>query len=115
MIVYIFLHLMTFDLILLALIMIFSFGQHANTKRGHVLCANFVKYLQQNALKFVFYNYLLIFALGDLSPHLLALIMIFHLGNRQKLKEGMPLGYLSIVAFHAAKVPQMCFSTLICS
>ena len=46
---------------------------------------------------------------------LLALIMIFHFGNRQKLKEGMSLGYLSIVAFHAAKVPTNVFSSkLIC-
>ena len=35
--------------------------------------------------------------------------MVFHLGNRQKLKEGMSLGYLSIVAFHAAKVPTNVF------
>ena len=35
--------------------------------------------------------------------------MIFHLGNRQKLKESMSLGYLSIVAFHATKVPTIFF------
>ena len=41
--------------------------------------------------------------------------MMFHLDNRQKLKEGMSLGYLSIVAFHAEKVPINVFSsTLIC-
>ena len=37
--------------------------------------------------------------------------MTSHLGNRQKLKEGMPLGNLSTVAFHAAKVPTNVFSS----
>ena len=31
------------------------------------------------------------FALGDLWPHLFTLIMTSRCGNRQKLKEGMPL------------------------
>ena len=36
--------------------------------------------------------------------------MTSRLDNRQKLKEGMSLGNLSIVAFHAAKVPTNLFS-----
>ena len=51
MIVYILLHLMIFDLILLALKCDLSFGQHANNEKGHFPCAYFVKHLQQNALK----------------------------------------------------------------
>ena len=40
--------------------------------------------------------------------------MTSRLGDRQKLKEGMSLGNLSIVGFHAAKVPTNVFpSTLI--
>ena len=68
MIVYIFLHLMTFDLNLLALIMLFlnEFGQHATTERGHVPCGYFVQHLQQNALKYGFHDCLHILALGDL-------------------------------------------------
>ena len=38
-------------------------------------------------------------------------IMTSHLGNRQKLKKGMSPGNLSIVAFHAAKVPTNVFSS----
>ena len=51
------------------------------------------------------------FALDDLRPHLCTLIMTTRLGNWQKLKEGMPLGNLSIVAFHATKVPTNLFSS----
>ena len=41
--------------------------------------------------------------------------MISRLGNRQKMKEDMPLSNLGTVAFHAAKVPTNVFSsTLIC-
>ena len=36
--------------------------------------------------------------------------MTSRLGNRQKLKEGLSLGKISIVAFHAAKVPTNVFS-----
>ena len=39
-----------------------------------------------------------------------SLIITSRLGNRQKLKEGMSLGNLSIAAFHATKVPTKVFS-----
>ena len=45
----------------------------------------------------------------------MTLIMIFGLGNRQKLKEDMSLSNLGTVALHAAKVPTNVFSsTLSC-
>ena len=45
----------------------------------------------------------------------MTLIMIFGLGNRQKIKEDMSLSNLGTVALHAAKVPTNVFSsTLIC-
>ena len=55
------------------------------------------------------------FAPIDLCPHLLTLIMIYALGNRQKMKEDMSLSNLGTVALHAAKLPTNVFSsTLIC-
>ena len=51
------------------------------------------------------------FAPIDLWPHLLTLIMIFGLDNRQKMKEDMSLRNLGTVALHAAKVPTNVFSS----
>ena len=39
--------------------------------------------------------------------------MTSRLGNRQKLKKGMSLSNLSIVAFRAAKVPTNVFSSIL--
>ena len=68
-IVYSYLHVVTFDLII-GLNNNLSFGQHANTEGGHVpcfLCKTFAaKCLFLQGLSMVFYDCLHIFALSDL-------------------------------------------------
>ena len=68
-IVYSYLHVVTFDLII-GLNNNLSFGQHANTEGGHVpclLCKTFAaKCLFLQGLSMVFYDCLHIFALADL-------------------------------------------------
>ena len=66
MIVYIFLHLMTFGLILLALIMIFHLSNMQTLNEGMPRVLTLQNICSKMSLSMFFYNYLLIFALGDL-------------------------------------------------
>ena len=62
-----------------------SFGQHGNTERGQVpwlLCKTF-------ATKCLFMIVYIFLHLMIFDLILLALMMIFHLGNMQTLNEGM--------------------------
>ena len=91
-IVYSFLHVVTFDLII-GLNDNLSFGQHANTEGGHVPCLPCktfaAKCLFLQGLSMVFYDCLHILHLLTFDLILLALIMIFHLRNIQTLKTGI--------------------------
>ena len=89
MIVHIFLHLMTFDFILLALKMIFYLGNMQTLKKGmsRVLTVS-LKHLQQNTLKKGFYEYQHTFELGDLLPHFIGLNKDSSLGQHPNTERG---------------------------
>ena len=83
-----FLHLMTSFICLNNNI---SFGQHTNTERGHVpclLCKTFAaKCLFLQGLSMYFMVIYKVLHLMTFDLILLALIIIFHLGNMQTLRE----------------------------